>query len=1055
MSFTGTYPNTIVLDTPSVQNPATVAATGVVQVTNADGIFGTAGYPWTLTNLGTVALLGSTGDGVHLTAGGLVTNGQIGASGASITAPGVGVEIDGASGTVNNFARISGPTSTGVGIFLERGGTVRNGAIGAGAPLISGSYDGIFAGSGPATIVNYGRIEAPGSIFNGGRAANVGVFLGAGGAVQNGSTGATAARIDGYHMGVFSGPLGGTITVSNFGTITATATHCNDGAGANGPEAGVGILLGAPDPVILNGGSGATSALIEGYYRGIGAGYYGTATVVNFGTIESTQTGLPVRYFGNAVVLHNGGTIINYGLIQSIHNGVWTSVGSTLGGAATITNLGTIEQTSSFAVINGRNLAPTAVELFGGGTVTNGQSGLSVGLIDAGWDGVVLSNLPGTVTNFGTIRSTGSLASPSGFSAAGVILEAGGTVFNGATGATSALIQAYETGIYVGGFEGASTGALGTVINYGTIKSTGAIGQGARFASGGSIVNHGVIDAAGIGVSFGTAAGTIDNFGTIVGTSGTAIRLGAGADKIIIEAGSSLQGAIGNFLPGDSFDLPFMPFSSSGSVSLATGNVLKVIENGGTFTIDLDPNQDFTNEVFRLASDGGSGTLVTVSRHYQFFAANQALNLVFTSDPNNVPAPALGNFNLEVITNATGTGSFSTASGYQGLAILSTDGHTLTLLHGDYGVVDNGGNDSIIAGDGNVSIGGAIGDTIIGGSGLSQFLDGHLGNQMLVGGIGGNETIWGGAGDTIQGGSGNATIGGTAGDTIIGGSGNTFIDADLGNQSVVGGNAGNTTIWGGAGDTIRGGAGNATIGGTAGDTIIGGSGVSQFLDGHLGNQSVIGGSSGNTTIWGGTGDTIQGGAGNVTIGGTAGDTIIGGIGNTFIDADLGNQSVIGGSAGNTTIWGGAGDTIRGGSGNTTIGGAGGDTIIGGTGNTFIDAHNGSESITAGSGNTTVWGGSADTIQGASGTGSAIIAFGAVHSTETLWDDGATSSGNDTVVNFSQSSGDRISISAADQISGVLASATTTGGNTTITLSDGSHITLIGIAAVDNSFFTTH
>src|SRR5436853_577133 len=119
MSFTGTYSNTIVLDIPSVQNPATVATTGFVQVTNADGIFG--------------------------------------------------------------------PTSTGIGIVLEGGGAVTNGASGFGVPLISGAYNGIFAGSGPATIVNYGRIEAPGSIFNGGRAANVGVFLGAGGSVQNGS----------------------------------------------------------------------------------------------------------------------------------------------------------------------------------------------------------------------------------------------------------------------------------------------------------------------------------------------------------------------------------------------------------------------------------------------------------------------------------------------------------------------------------------------------------------------------------------------------------------------------------------------------------------------------------------------------------------------------------------------------------------------------------------------------------------------------------------------------------------------------------------------------
>src|SRR6202040_2179813 len=77
----------------------------------------------------------------------------------------------------------------------------------------------------------------------------------------------------------------------------------------------------------------------------------------------------------------------------------------------------------------------------------------------------------------------------------------------------------------------------------------------------------------------------------------------------------------------------------------------------------------------------------------------------------------------------------------------------------------------------------------------------------------GNETIWGGAGDTINGGTGaNVTIGGVAGDTVIGGVGNEFIDADRGDQSILGG-SGNTTIWGGSGDTIQGAAasGSATI----------------------------------------------------------------------------------------------------------------------------------------------------------------------------------------------------------------------------------------------------
>ena len=251
-----------------------------------------------------------------------------------------------------------------------------------------------------------------------------------------------------------------------------------------------------------------------------------------------------------------------------------------------------------------------------------------------------------------------------------------------------------------------------------------------------------------------------------------------------------------------------------------------------------------------------------------------------------------------------------------------------------------------------------------------------------------------------------------------------------------------------------------TIGGAAGDTIAGGTGT-WFIDADKGNQSIVGGSAGNGTIWGGAGDTIRGGAGNVTIGGVAGDTIVGGTGNEFIDGSLGNQSITGGSAGNETIWGGVGDTIRGGSGgNETIAGVSGSTITGGAANTFIDATAGNESIAAGAGNTTVWGASGDTVQGADAGGNATIAFGAIHSAETYWDDGnTTSAGNDTVVNFSQATGDRVSLnSGTDNASTVVAGATADGGgNAVLHLSDGSSVTLVGVtlASLNTTFFTTH
>ncbi len=51
--------------------------------------------------------------------------------------------------------------------------------------------------------------------------------------------------------------------------------------------------------------------------------------------------------------------------------------------------------------------------------------------------------------------------------------------------------------------------------------------------------------------------------------------------------------------------------------------------------------------------------------------------------------------------------------------------------------------------------------------------------------------------------------------------------------------------------------------------------------------------------------------------------------------------------------------------------------------------------------------------------------------------------------FSQSAGDRIHLEGGDTV----ASTATSGQDTLLTLSDGSKILLIGIASVDNSYFS--
>src|SRR5947208_3023107 len=64
-------------------------------------------------------------------------------------------------------------------------------------------------------------------------------------------------------------------------------------------------------------------------------------------------------------------------------------------------------------------------------------------------------------------------------------------------------------------------------------------------------------------------------------------------------------------MPDDTFVLTSIPFDSPGSINLAAGNVLQITEGGTTYDLHLDPTQNFTGDFFHLASDGGSGTLIT------------------------------------------------------------------------------------------------------------------------------------------------------------------------------------------------------------------------------------------------------------------------------------------------------------------------------------------------------------------------------------------------------------------------------------------------------------
>lgn len=147
-------------------NPTTVPGgttiTGTAGVYIGDAVYGRF-LPWTLTNYGALQPTGATSIGVDLEAGGEVVNSSFGSVVGSISGGYDGVVIRGEPGTLINQGTISPAGISGVGAYLNSGGTIVNGASGATSALIAGGIDGVAFVSAPGTVTNQATISATGN----------------------------------------------------------------------------------------------------------------------------------------------------------------------------------------------------------------------------------------------------------------------------------------------------------------------------------------------------------------------------------------------------------------------------------------------------------------------------------------------------------------------------------------------------------------------------------------------------------------------------------------------------------------------------------------------------------------------------------------------------------------------------------------------------------------------------------------------------------------------------------------------------------------------------
>jgi hypothetical protein len=316
-------------------------------------------------------------------------------------------------------------------------------------------------------------------------------------------------------------------------------------------------------------------------------------TVTNFGSIVSNATATS----GTAVFLRDGGLVTNnkHAVITAAYDdGVRIE-----NAAGAVDNLG--------AITGGHASGNAAIYLGAGGSVTNGAGGLIFGR----GSGIVLANVAGKVTNFGTAKSTSTAIVDGSLRGVGVLLGAGGTLINGGSGAEGAQIRAAEIAVYAGGIDGKpKPGAVATIVNYGTIQSTGtgAIGSSAvRLVSGGTVTNHGLIDSAGgRGISFGIdKPGTVTNFGSV-----TSQATGTAGVGVYLQDGGRVTNKTGGLISADGTDGVLI---KGGSATLANSGTIEDRAKSGV-AIYLGAGGVVTNgtrgKTIGLISGSGGGIVV-------------------------------------------------------------------------------------------------------------------------------------------------------------------------------------------------------------------------------------------------------------------------------------------------------------------------------------------------------------------------------------------------------------------------------------------------------------
>ncbi len=681
-TISGAYVTGVVLSDAATNNPVSITNTAVIGNATGAGVQGTGTLDWIISNSGTVRSTGTSigSTGIALAAGGTITNQAAALIGGNYA----GVAMY-AAGTVVNGGSIGAQATVGRGIFLAAGGAVVNGTgakVTGGNSGVSLTTSGVVVNSGTISgLAGYGVALAGGGAVTNNSASGIngytiGVSLGGAGTVVNaGSVGSVQTSGTGFSYNSTTKtiiPITGGIVVnqgggvSNAATGTVSSNFFGIAMSGGGSVVNAGSVSAASTVdgfgVLIQGGGSATNAASGTISAGLdGIVAFGTqsATVTNFGAISGTaRSGIDLFGPGSVINAASGSItgnnigILTRGLADIVNAGSIITKGGSIsrgilmvaGGAATNAATGTIASTNigvyslyvAATVTNlgqissTRTFAGAGVQLKSGGTVVNGAGGT----ISAEWIGAQIGGFNyGTISYApgGTVLNQGLIFASDGTNGAAVWIKGAGVILNSASGTIS------------GGPYGVVSYDPTTIVNAGSIGGT----QYAVFAANAGIVDR-VVVAPGAQFSGIVAGSNVRSGGTAVGVlelqaggSGSIAGFGSkyvGFSQVTLDAGGawslggtvaaaqtlafaganatltlanpdSVAGTIAGFAATDTIDLAGI--TDVTSATLGVGNLLTVTQSAGpNLTLQFDPAQSFTGTNFGFSVSGGSTALV-------------------------------------------------------------------------------------------------------------------------------------------------------------------------------------------------------------------------------------------------------------------------------------------------------------------------------------------------------------------------------------------------------------------------------------------------------------